>query len=90
MELKQIYPSLTIQYTTIWMSAGMRRALRIAHLVPTAQVELRDAQCVPPEQWLFISYIPPTKQPFTPCFGFQRFTRRAVGNAALLPETLRF
>lgn len=90
MELKQIYPSLTIQYTTIWMSAGMRGALRIAHLVPTAQAELRNAQCVPPKQWLFISCTPTTKQPFKLCFGFQHFTPRAGGNTALCPETLKF
>lgn len=88
MELKQIYPSLTIQYTSIWMSAGMQRALRIAHSVPTAQAELRNAQCVSLKQWLFISYIPLTKQPFKLCFSFQHLTHRAVGRGDC-PSSLR-
>lgn len=87
-ELKQIHPSLTIQHTTLWMSAGTQRALRIAFGSCSASGAQKCTVC-PPKQWLFISCISPTKQPFTFCFGSQHFTPGAVGKAALLPGTLK-
>lgn len=50
MELTQTHPALAARCTTIWMSAEVWRALRIAHLVPTEQVQLRNAQCVTAKQ----------------------------------------
>lgn len=70
--------------TTLWMSAGMQRALKIAHLVPTVQWS-SETQRVPSRQWLFITYIPPKKQPSRPCFGSQHFTHRAVRGQSCPP-----
>lgn len=84
MELKEAYPSLTAQYTAIWMSAGMRRALRIAHLVPTEQVQLRNAQRVTPKQWLFIIHGPSTKQAFKLCLLLS--TLRSCGQCCPPPQ----
>lgn len=79
MEMKLIHPSLTIQCTTLWMLAGMQRALRIAHLVPRVQVELRDTAC--PSQTMAVYHLhAPNKTTFL-VLSISH-TEQSVGNPA--------
>lgn len=95
MELKQIYPSLTIQGTTLWVSAGMQRALKIAHFGSYGASGAQRHSMSLPDNGCLSPYIPPNKTTFSspvlvPSTSHTH-TEQAVGNPALLlPDTPKF